>query len=179
MNKWTVLILAAMAAAACVPAEAGLKIYVNIGNGLWADYPDSKITIHPSDVIQVGIIDTDGTGGTGDLALGIAVGAASGSLDIIQAVLSEGVSAVLTTSGAEQWGMQSPFVSLTNTTPQGAGGWLIQKMLFHCDGPGDVTIALVDNNGNIVDAQVIHQTPEPATLVLLGLGGLVLRKVRA
>jgi len=179
MNRVTVFLVAALAAAAVVPAEAGLKIYVNLGNGLWADYPDSKITIRPSDVIKIGIIDVDGTGGTGSMALGIAVGAASGSLDISQAVLSQGVSAELTAGGAEQVGMQSPFVSISNITPQGAGGWLIQDTLFHCDGPGDVTIALVDNNGNIIDAQVIHQTPEPATMLLLGLGGLLLRKVRA
>ena len=48
---------------------------------------------------------------------------------------------------------------------------------FHCDGPGDVTILLLDEDQNEVDALTIHQViPEPATIALLCLGGLLLRK---
>jgi len=55
---------------------------------------------------------------------------------------------------------------------------------FHCDAPGDVTISL-SNDGAAVDridivptlhGMIIHQIPEPATIVLLCLGGLLLRK---
>lgn len=179
MKKVIVLMLVVFLAAA-VTANAGLKIYVNLIDGLWAEYSDSKLTIVPSDYLQLGVIDEDGTGGTGVYAFGIAVGTASGSIDAREAIMSSGVTAELINNetAAAQWGIQNPFISLTNTTPQGVGGWLVQKFTFHCDGPGDVTLAIVDDDGHILDTQVIHQIPEPATWVILGLGSLVFGKVR-
>jgi len=59
---------------------------------------------------------------------------------------------------------------------------------IHCDGPGDVIITLspgmafggsMDVNfgvPTIAGSLVIHQIPEPATIALLCLGGLLLRK---
>ena len=47
---------------------------------------------------------------------------------------------------------------------------------FHCDGPGDVLLQLIDfNTFAVLDSLVIHQ-PEPMTIALLGLGGLFLRR---
>ena len=52
---------------------------------------------------------------------------------------------------------------------------------LHCELPyKDVLVELydsrVDGGYTIVDSLIIHQIPEPATLLLLGLGGLLLRK---
>jgi hypothetical protein len=52
---------------------------------------------------------------------------------------------------------------------------------FHCLTPDNVlTIDLYDSRVNegydIVDTLIIHQIPEPMTMVLLGLGGLFLRR---
>ena len=58
-------------------------------------------------------------------------------------------------------------------------GPVADGILFHCDGPGDVLIALMDfNTGAIFDEIIIHQVPEPMTLSLLGLGGLGLLRRR-
>ncbi|MFA5292519.1 MAG: PEP-CTERM sorting domain-containing protein [Phycisphaerae bacterium] len=60
-------------------------------------------------------------------------------------------------------------------TAQGGPG-VFGAVQFHCEGPGDVLIVLTDENLEPVDSLVIHQIPEPATIALLCLGGLLLRK---
>jgi hypothetical protein len=71
-------------------------------------------------------------------------------------------------------------------------GAAIDHILLHCDEyPGDVTVAMVDyvfaGAGTVDwsmlpmrfgDPLIVHQIPEPMTVVLLGLGGLLLRRRR-
>jgi len=50
---------------------------------------------------------------------------------------------------------------------------------FHCEGSGDATIILYSHDWETaqeIDRVTIHQIPEPATMLLLGLGGLLLRR---
>jgi hypothetical protein len=56
---------------------------------------------------------------------------------------------------------------------------IYDEILFHCQGPGDVTVTLYETdfvNSEPIDSVIIHQIPEPATVMLLGLGGLLLRR---
>jgi len=64
--------------------------------------------------------------------------------------------------------------------PAPLNGTLVDGIIFHCEGPGDVVLSLisVDEVGavTVFDTQVVHQIPEPVTIALLGLGGLLLRR---
>ena len=67
--------------------------------------------------------------------------------------------------------------------PPYADGTYFDEILFHCEGNGPVTIDLLEFDGFgwvwtgvTFDSVVIPQIPEPATMLLLGLGGLLLRR---
>jgi len=166
MMRRTVLVLFLSMA---VVANASLYITVN-GE---VNPPDSSITIIPSTWIVLGIWDDSQTQ-PGSLALGLTMGL--GNLDDSRISTSAGVNAALKDDAlaAAGFGLQNPFISLEIGAAQ--TGMLVNEIDFHCDGPGDVTLALVNDDGIVIDTQVIHQIPEPLTLALLGLGGLFLKR---
>jgi len=48
---------------------------------------------------------------------------------------------------------------------------------YHADGLDDILVELYDESyTTILDTLVVHQVPEPITIALLGLGGLLLRR---
>jgi len=60
------------------------------------------------------------------------------------------------------------------STPTAGAIFLVD---LHCELKDvDVQVGLYDAGGTLVDSMVIHQIPEPATIALLGLGGLLLRR---
>ena len=78
-----------------------------------------------------------------------------------------------------------------NMAPTATAGpsWLLANAWFHCDSPTDVIITLTAGTGGLamtgddiaegtlLDQLIVHQPiPEPATIALLGLGGLLLRR---
>jgi hypothetical protein len=81
---------------------------------------------------------------------------------------------------------QTYYINLIGNTspPLVMNGTVVNGITYHAEIAGDSTIIL--GNGNIVDdgqavlmpildTVVIHQVPEPMTIGLLGLGGLLLR----
>ncbi len=63
-------------------------------------------------------------------------------------------------------------------------GIQLEHLLMHCDGPGDVNITVLNGTQGGTDdmnfatpdfvSVIVHQTPEPMSFGLLGLGGLAL-----
>jgi hypothetical protein len=68
-------------------------------------------------------------------------------------------------------------------------GLVVYKIMFHCDGTGDVLVQITDIGTNNVDGRdvpveemgsiiIVQSIPEPTTVMLLGLGSLFLMRRR-
>ena len=161
-------------------ATAALQLSIN-GS---LDPVDSEITIAPSDHLTLDVHGT--TPSMQAINWLVVVNSAAGSV-------SGGV--------AQQGGVTGSFyptyigyflASLGRTGDSGTGGWvgdsgatpltglLVDLIDFHCEADGDAVIDLYSSPDTVVwtldDTATIHQLPEPMTMVLLGLGGLFLRR---
>ena len=71
--------------------------------------------------------------------------------------------------------MDLSFITLANGVipPAPLKDLLVDNILFHCEGLGNVTLTLIsDDFTTVYNTQDIQQIPEPVTLLLLGLGSL-------
>ena len=75
------------------------------------------------------------------------------------------------------------YIGNFGSNPIPADTAIFDEIIFHCEslnGPTVVSLWNAGDSGVITgepwDTVVIHQIPEPATIVLLGLGGLLLRR---
>jgi len=60
--------------------------------------------------------------------------------------------------------------------PAPLDGILVNNLPLQCEGLGEVLLVVTNGEGLVLDTQIIHQVPEPMTISLLGLGGLLLRR---
>ena len=183
MKKFVIVMLVLGIATA---ANATLSLVVDLGGG-YEDLESSDVVLEPTDYIWIGVYsDVQGVAGApgqynayvaipGDGAGNPAPGSWTGNIAVYSPPAIAAAYAVPYgyTFGAD-WvsGVNADGVP-TNYSDIGVGfGYE-----FHCDGEGPVLIELHDGTmGNVVDTLIIHQIPEPATIALLGLGGLLLRR---
>ena len=73
-------------------------------------------------------------------------------------------------------------IALSTLPSIAADTTIYDSINFHCNSENDVTVSLLFGSQigawTLVDSVVISQVPEPMTLSLLGLGGLLLRRKR-
>ncbi len=165
--------LLVLACLLCISAFAPAALQISVEGD--PDPVDSEITIYPSDMLNLGIY--------GD---GVPVGQALYWLMMVDE-----------TMGALFYddGYIHPYVYYPNPYPGyswvgGAidgivpipPGQLVDGIEFHCEAQGDAIVALYSSADTVywelADTVIIHQIPEPATMVLLGLGGLLVSRRR-
>jgi hypothetical protein len=168
----------------CSSASALLQISV----GGEKNPVDSEIVLAPSDHIMLDIWNDETlTASNTPITLALIVDATAGNMDggvpqtigdsVIFSFDTDVVPQPIGAGKTGMWGGVTVF-----TTNIAAGSTLIDLIDFHCVGPLEALIQLIqlDNvtgipTGVIYDEVSIHQ-PEPMTIALLGLGGLFLRR---
>lgn len=176
----------------CGSAFATLAIQPVVGG-------QTEITVNPSDIFYVDLVWlNDVYGPPGELSaadMQIVIDGPASIVDIAELTLNADY---VGSAGELNYAGLDGLFSVTSWNAGAAPGEIIIDHIgIHCDGPGDVRITVTignsvqgislvdwndpldtDNGGPGLDVAtlLVHQTPEPMTIALLGLGGLFLRR---
>ncbi len=164
-------------------ANGAMTLQISVGGVL--DPVDSEIFLLVSETIMLDIHSPDGYNGTEDcywaLVADVDYGTITGGVPTGAAPAESAwfgdnaqASGLCLPPEDGSWG----FIGDVSGVPVGPGVY-IDEILFHCVGPGDAIVNLYSTLDGITmvleDTVIIHQ-PEPMTIALLGLGGLLLRR---
>ena len=166
-------------------ASAAMNLQISVGGNTGT----TETTVSPSTNITLGITNLGDYVQPDDFAgFGIIVFSGPGTISG-GVVMAAAPSATMIDSDpcnqaelASMFGGPGIYGSIASwTTGTFAGGTYIDQLNFHCDGPSPVLVQLIwmdqnFENYTVVDSLIVHQVPEPATIALLCLGGLLLRK---
>jgi hypothetical protein len=169
-------------------ANAAMTLKISVDGVV--DVPDSEISILPSQFLDLDIW-SSGYNSAADamycaLVVDTKYGTITGGVVLIPPAPSfssmQGPSAVADGFPGLLADEDGPYGAIAGS-PAGEvapAGTYIDGFLFHCEAIGDATIRLITTpdfeNWAVADMVTIHQIPEPATMLLLGLGGLFLRR---
>ena len=157
-------------AALVITSAANAALLISVDGVV--DPPDTEITLLPSDMAVIGIWG-DGSSPQGTYFLGIAI-------DDPATLDDSGMfppPPIIIPPEPPVPDVDWIVIDLVHPGPDPPPleGQLVDGIILHCEGFGDATLLLVDLDGMIIDTQVIHQIPEPATIALLVAGALALR----
>jgi hypothetical protein len=158
-------------------ANAGIWFYVN------GCEPPDKVISYPSEVSVLSIW-SDGQIEMDMFYMGtITMYGNPGSLNIDDVIIPSGweIYWIYDPDLAGILGVNMPFVGIENTDvpppPEPPiQGLFVDNILFHPEDLGTTDVALFDQDGVLLDRVRIWHYPEPATIFLLAVGGLMLRR---
>jgi hypothetical protein len=155
-------------------ANAGMLISVD---GV-VNPPDSAIELQPSQVAMIDI-HSDGLSQSGAFFLSIegpgVFGDVSNAVNYVVPNDPENPSIIDISEVGLMLFVDMALVGVP--IPPVPQGLVVDLIPFHCEGEGDVILTLTNEEGLVLDTQVIHQIiPEPMTMALLGLGALLIRR---
>jgi len=172
-----------------VPVASAAVMTLQISVGGVNEPPDSTINLLPSQSVELDVWTPNGwqSDETDNVYFGLVLTDQTAGL----ATITGGV-AHIPPAPDLSWmlnpGQYDPFFpgqggvygQIMSSTGVAGTGVYFDQILFHCEGPGDAVLQLWSSmeEGVFVlqDTVIIHQVPEPATMVLLSLGGLLFRK---
>ncbi|MHC4423154.1 MAG: PEP-CTERM sorting domain-containing protein [Planctomycetota bacterium] len=182
MKKLLVFMLVLGMASLAVAAPTSLQISV-MGD---PDPVDTEIFLAPSETIFLDIYTTaeiyseGGLEGYWVLAVDAQYGSISGGV-VADPWTGEPITIY---DGGDPYAMPGEtgvFGSISTFLGPGNGitGTIYDLIEFHCEALGDAVVNLYYTDfvtPTLIDSVIIHQIPEPMTVLLLGLGGLFLRR---
>jgi len=147
---------------------------------------DSEIWLLPSETITLDIWTTEEIYSEGGLEGYWVIG-----VDTTMGTISGGYSVypdepITIFPGAAPYlpaGEDGLFGGISTFLPPGNGliGTIYDGIIFHCEAEGDAVVNLYTTDfvtPTLIDSVIIHQIPEPMTVLLLSFGGLFLRRRR-
>jgi hypothetical protein len=174
--------LAILTAILSITICAKASNYISVNGVIGPD----EVTIDVNDSLSIGIInDIHAIEGQGTYFLGIASGDFA-HYEIISPIFpypfeTQDIWWVNEPDIASGLGIYNPFIGVTAEglppfPPTLQENRIVDGILLNCDWTGDVTLKLYDEAFVLLDTQLVHQVPEPATIMLLGLGALILKR---
>jgi hypothetical protein len=146
---------------------------------------DSQITLLPSQEVELDITSPDGfVNGDATYWALVVISPGTGTITggVVHIPPAPDASMMLAPEDmAEYFPGAGVYGSIDSWAGNGGAtaGVYYDGMIFHCDGPGDAIVQLLTTDWEtvtVLDQVIIHQIPEPATIALLSLGGLLLRR---